>query len=88
LLDQPGLKVFNTHPLMFALNVPDQSFFQANRQLYQMKDGDAWRQSVYRGRGIRTFLDGVVEHVRRKGYPAFYLYDLHHALAGKGSAAV
>jgi len=82
-LDRPGLKVFNTHPLMFTLNVPDEAFFQAARTLYELKEGDSWRARVHSGAGIRTFLEGVVEYAERRNYPMLYLHDLHRELTRK-----
>lgn len=78
-LDRPGLKVFNTHPFLFALNVPTTAYYQEHKGLYTQ--GDSWRESAFKGAGVRTLLDLVISHIARRGYTTAYLYDVYASAA-------
>jgi len=77
-LDNPGLKVFNVHPLIIALNVPDEKYYEAHKFLNQDNGQDHfWREFVFCAGGGRDFVESVLEYVVTKGFRTEYLYDLY-----------
>jgi ubiquinone/menaquinone biosynthesis C-methylase UbiE len=75
-LQGPGLKLFNVHPLHFALNTPNRAYYAANKHLYNNHDAQAWRDFVFPGRGTRTFVEDLINHVKSSSYKTAYLHDL------------
>lgn len=79
----PGLKIVNVHPIRVALNVPDESFAEAHRQLGSAVDVDA-RAEAHRGKGTRTFLAELFAYASSGGRRAVRLHDLYEEAVERG----
>ena len=75
-LESPGLKIFNTHPFLLALNIPNSDYYAAHKYLYKNDDAKSWRKFVFGGKGVCTFLEDVLDYIGTRGYNVTYLYDL------------
>lgn len=75
-LEMPGLKIMNVHPLMVALNCPDDRFYERNRAMYDRHD-EGWRSYRHDGRGVATFLDELLDYVRAEGLRVVRLQDIY-----------
>jgi hypothetical protein len=82
-LDGPGMKVFNVHPLLVALNVPTADYYELSRPLYRSFDAELWRRSVFNGRGVHTLLEELLQHVKTHDVRLTYLDDLFCEVAGE-----
>ncbi|MCA9578859.1 MAG: hypothetical protein R3B40_01590 [Polyangiales bacterium] len=60
-LSQPGLKVFDFHPIHVFMNTPSEAFYAENRA-YQ-RDPDALLARRYQGKGVRTIFEQLLDHV-------------------------
>lgn len=78
--DEPGLKVINLHPLLFALNVPTPEFYAASKHLNGNPDANAGRKARFTGAGTRTFIEELAEHVQKRKVILVYLDDLYQGL--------
>lgn len=75
-IDAPGLKVFNIHPLSFSLNMPSIEYYKKYKFLYSY-NMDFWNNKyMYKGKGIRTLIQILVDYIGTKNYPTFYLNDI------------
>lgn len=82
-LELPGLKIFNVHPLNFALNTPSLDYYRSHKFLYEDREGMYWRDCVYRGRGERTLLEELALEIQKREIRCMYLYDLYCNLPGR-----
>lgn len=79
-IDTPGLKIFNFHPIHIALNTPDMEYYESVKET--VKWGD-WRDYVNKGKGVRTFLVDLIKLVKQKpGAGIYYLDDIYSILTG------
>lgn len=69
-LETPGLKIFDIHPIHFALNTPSEQFYVLHKS--QPTGRDRWS-----GDGIQTLVESVVRLVKEKNYRCSYLHDLY-----------
>ncbi len=82
-LDIPGLKVVNIHPLNFALNIADVEYYNSHKYLYDHRElSFAWKQFVFEGRGTRSLIEEMIEHIRRKGCALMFMSDIYKHVAG------
>ena len=79
--EKPGLKVFNVHPLILAINTPNGEYYEANKRLYNSGEEKGWQKAQYEGKGVYTFLEEVLKFVTNRGYSTVYLHDLFMSLA-------
>jgi hypothetical protein len=77
-LDAPGLKVFNFHPNIVYLNCPDAAAYAATRSYYH--EPERLLASRYAGRGPRSLLIDLLEHVRHRGLPVATLGEVNAAM--------
>lgn len=75
-LEMPGLKVINVHPLLFALNCPDDAFYERNRDMYEWH-GEGWQDRRHTGHGSADFLEELVRYVRDEGVRVARLHALY-----------
>ncbi len=75
LLFTPGLKIFNFHPSLVALNVPDHDYYDRHRKALFGKR-PAGNISPYAGRGIATVLVDLIDTVKAKGFDFMRFPDL------------
>jgi hypothetical protein len=74
-LDQPGLKVFNFHPNIIYLNCPDAATYAASKSFY--REPERLLASRHPGRGPRTLLLDLLEHVGRRNIPVATLGEVN-----------
>ena len=84
--DAPGLKIVNVHPVRVALNVPDEGFAEAHRQIGSAVDVDP-RVEAHPGKGTRTFLEQLFAHAARGDHPPVRLRDLYEQAVDRGIGA-
>ena len=73
----PGLKVLNVHPVNFALNIPDESFYQSVKgEVASLTTADVTGRR-FDGPGTRTFLLGLLERLRSMGHRFHTLAELY-----------
>jgi hypothetical protein len=84
-LEQPGLKVFNFHPNIIYLNCPDGTAYAATRSFYH--DSDRLLAARHHGRGTRTLLTELLEHVRVRNVPTATLGQVNELVRGRGVPA-
>lgn len=84
--DAPGLKIVNVHPLRVALNVPDEDFYGSHRELAPAVDVDA-RAEAHRGKGTRTFLEGLFAYATSGGRRPVQLRHLYEQAVERGIGA-
>jgi hypothetical protein len=65
-LFRPGLKILNVHPAYVALNVPSSDFFNARRSDFYSAGAAG---ESFKGEGIRTLLDTLVDGAESSGHP-------------------
>lgn len=88
----PGLKVINTHPILFTLNIPDKASARRIR-IYQDKgtgkwgktlmrsiDEDKWMDYVYKGMGVQRFLTQLIQYLKQNNATLAYLDDVYKSL--------
>lgn len=83
-LDTPGLKVFNLHPLNFALNVPDQDYYLRHKFLYRQNGVQEGKAYAYTGYGERDLIFEIVAHLKRTQSACHYLAELFAMLPALG----
>jgi Polysaccharide deacetylase len=86
-LDRPGMKVFNVHPLLVALNVPTADYYQSSTPLYRSFDPETWRKSVFNGAGVHTFLEELLQYVKTHDVRLAYLDHLFCEVTGESETA-
>lgn len=62
--DTPGIKVISVHPVHHARNTPNNAFHAS------------CPDAPHPGKGTKTFLTELIEHVLHKGYAAMYMDEL------------
>lgn len=72
----PGLKVVNVHPFIFALNVPDDRFYQSVKSNIPSLTADSAAALRWRGPGPVEFLTELTEAVRASGRRWYTLAEL------------
>jgi hypothetical protein len=65
LLASPGLKIFNVHPSLVALNVPSVQYYDERRPVLY---GSSGKPEYHGGRGVATLLSELVSAVRESGF--------------------
>jgi hypothetical protein len=75
-LEMPGLKIINIHPLLFALNCPDDDFYERNRSMYDWHS-DGWQRYRHDGLGTATFVRQLLGYVEAEGARVARLDDLY-----------
>lgn len=73
-LDQPGLKIFDFHPVHLALNTPTLRFYDENKHFYQLPD--KLKLAAYKGRGIRTLYSNLLDHIEKNKIETYMLREL------------
>jgi hypothetical protein len=63
-LERPGLKVINLHPNMLYLNAVSDRHYMASKAFYH--DQERLLESRFSGRGIRSMVMDLLEHVASK----------------------
>jgi len=88
----PGLKIVNVHPLYFALNLANVEI--AEIKLYRMADtnlwmrtvtkhidSDRWRDYIFKGEGVQTFITQLIQYLKRNNATFDYLDDVYKSLS-------
>ena len=82
--ETPGLKVINIHPLLYALNVPDEGYYRRFRDAVPSGDDpDIAGGYAFEGAGVRTFVDAMLEFVRRRGIRVEPLLRVYEKTVGE-----
>jgi hypothetical protein len=81
-LDRPGLKVINLHPNMVFLNCKSDAHYLSTRSFYH--DPDRLMAVRHAGRGIRTLVVDLLEHIIRQGLPTATLGEVNARWRGAG----
>ncbi len=74
LFKAPGLKLMNFHPVHISLNTPNVEYYRALK-----RDLREWPRGAFGGRGLRTFLDELMQDVHAAKLATYYLDDLARA---------
>ena len=74
-LDRPGLKVFDFHPNMIYLNASDEAAYQASKPFYH--DPERLLAARNHGRGVRTLLLKLIDHVVARRMPVARLDQIN-----------
>lgn len=77
--DSPGLKVINLHPFLFAMNVPDVNYYQEVKHLIRERNPHVARTDIFEGKGTRSIVTEIVDHVLNRGYRIMSLSSLYHS---------
>jgi hypothetical protein len=74
-LDQPGLKVIDFHPNLVFTNAPTQGHYEETKSVY----GNPARLRAVRhpGRGVRTLLLDLLDHITRTSLPTATLGEVN-----------
>lgn len=75
----PGLKIVNVHPFLFALNVPDDRFYQSVKSHIPTLDAESAAALRWQGAGPADFLAELTEAVAASGRRWFTLAELAQA---------
>jgi hypothetical protein len=76
----PGLKIINVHPFIIAANVPTEDHYvRVKKHITTLSDRDA-AAVRYDGPGPRTFLTGLVQHLRSRGCQILALHEVYESL--------
>lgn len=84
-LDTPGLKIVNLHPIHIALNSPDFDFYDRSRPAIYGDNGTGAGGLGYRGYGVRSLIEDLIVHIRSEG-ESFHSFEELSALALQHSA--
>ncbi len=79
-LHTSGLKIFNIHPLLYALNVPDKKFYQEKKIIARDLSSSEWKNHIHKEAGVKTFVDDLLRWLSGQSYRILFLYDLFHEL--------
>ena len=82
-LRSPGLKIFNVHPPRVALNIADETFYEASRPLFGDPKLDR-AAHAYQGAGPRTFLESLFAYTRAMGHAVVTLDELYEQALSRG----
>jgi hypothetical protein len=74
-LDRPGLKVLNFHPNTVYINAANNDAYMATKAFY--RDPEKLHASRNNGKGIRTLLLDILEHVRAHDIPTATLESVN-----------
>lgn len=66
-LDRPGLKQFDFHPNMVYLNTAEEAAYMASKPFYH--DPERLLAARHKGRGVRTMLLDLLDHIVAKRMP-------------------
>jgi ubiquinone/menaquinone biosynthesis C-methylase UbiE len=69
----PGLKILDVHPIHFALNVPNQEYYDEVRPHIQTVNDQSLR---FKGDGVRTFVMRLIETLSKQGHRFYTLGEL------------
>ena len=83
-LDRPGLKVFDFHPNMVYLNVSEEASYIKSKSFYH--EPDRLLAARNRGRGVRTLLLELLNHVVAKQMPVARLDQINACWRGMMSS--
>jgi hypothetical protein len=75
-LDRPGIKVFNFHPNIIYLNAPDVAAYAATKGFYH--DPERLLAARHNGRGPRTLLIELLDHIRSRNIPTATLGQVNN----------
>ena len=88
----PGLKIINTHPIIFAMNSADKESSYGIK-LYKDKgtgkwgktlmhsiDEDKWMDYVYKSMGVQRFLTQLIQYLKQNNATFAYLDDVYQSL--------
>jgi len=75
-LELPGLKIINVHPMLVALNCPDDAFYERNRTMYQWHS-DGWEGYRHKGLGVATFFEALLAYARDQHLRVARLHELY-----------
>lgn len=87
----PGLKIINTHPMLFAMNSADkESIFgikiyqdetrKWRKTLMRTIDNDKWMDYVYKGIGVQSFITQLIQYLKQNNANFAYLDDVYKSL--------
>ncbi len=84
--EKKGLKVINIHPMHYALNTP---YFSYTREIKDRLSREEWNnmqsetlvQYSYKGRGIRSFIDNVIEFSQDSSVKIITLKQMYELLS-------
>ena len=74
-LERPGLKVINLHPNMLYLNAVSDRQYMASKAFYH--DQERLLEARFSGRGIRSMVLDLLEHVASKSLPTATLGEMN-----------
>jgi len=74
-LEGPGLKVFDFHPNMVYTNALTCEFYEHTKSFY--RDPQRLRASRHAGRGVRSLLVALLEHIAKEGLPTATLGEVN-----------
>ena len=73
-LNQPGLKIFDFHPIHLALNTPNQKYYEKQKKHYQAPA--KLKKHVFLGQGTRTLYNQLINHIVDCKIKTYCLRDL------------
>ena len=74
-LERPGLKIINLHPNMVYLNAVSDQHYLSSKPCYH--DQEKLLEARFHGRGIRSMVLDLLEHVASKSLPTATLGDVN-----------
>lgn len=87
----PGLKIITIHPMLFAMNSADKNK-SIGIKIYRGADekwcttvmrsinGSKWRDYIYKGNGVQSFITQLIQHIKQNNEPFAYLDDVYKSL--------
>lgn len=73
----PGLKIISVHPIHFALNTPNNEFYQSIRhKASELSERDIERLH-HEGKGVRTFVSELIGRLREAQFEFHTMHDLY-----------
>jgi len=84
----PGLKIINTHPILFAMNsAGNNSSFGIKtyrdeeakwcKTVMRSIDENKWRDYIYKGNGVRSFITQLIQFLKQNNATFAYLDDVY-----------
>jgi hypothetical protein len=86
-IEQPGLKIFNCHPIFIYLNAPDDDYRRAIVRDYpNLQDAPeaALKSAIYPGYGAREFLLDLLRTLKSRNASAYTLSQMIRAATQEG----
>jgi hypothetical protein len=74
-LDRPGLKIINLHPNMLYLNAVSDAHYLTTKAFYH--DREKLLEARFPGRGIRSMVMDLLEHIAAKNLPTATLGEVN-----------